>query len=648
MALDQKYFDDINIDVVKKKYYNANKVNAVLEDIREQALRLEEENRNLREQLESLSSRKEEIGDAILSAKTVSQQIISDACVQSEKLLNDSRLKAKQIIAAAQEKKEHLLAEAAERQEYCVRQAEKLYSGMRERQLESIEALDDDWQSFLCGLMDSEGSGPSEEELSAKVGAIARELARKQLDILVVDKECDLALGASGRNDGEVHPGIDLGRGSVKHKYIRRGNAMFDQVCRELDVPFSRVGQYVCFQHGWLRPAVWGYCMWRKYHDGIADTELISGKELLRREPNFNEKTRFAISNPDSGCVCPYGLTIAYAENAVQNGARIALNTAVLGMDVADGRITAVHTNRGTLHPALVINAAGVFAEDVARMADDRFFSIHPRRGTNSILDRKAGAFMHSIASVKGSDMVSKTHSKGGGILHTVHDNLLIGPDAVETYEKENTATYPESIAHVFEKQKITMPALTERDIITYFTGVRAPTFEEDFIIERGRHTHNLIHVAGIQSPGLTTAPAVAVDVADMAVRILARERPVAINPDFDPHRPGIPVLREMDDATRAAYIAKNPDYGVIVCRCEEISRGEILDALRSNVCVPTVDGVKKRVRPGMGRCQGGFCSPQVVRIIAEYLGVPLSAVRKSSADAPITFGPTKSGEVQA
>ena len=324
--------------------------------------------------------------------------------------------------------------------------------------------------------------------------SIARELTRQKLDILVVDKECDLALGASGRNDGEVHPGIDLGRGSVKHKYIRRGNAMYDQVCKELDVPFHRVGQYVCFQHGWLRPAVWGYCMWRKYHDGIADTELISGRELLRREPNFNEKTRFAISNPDSGCVCPYGLTIAYAENAVQNGARIALNTAVLGMDVADGRITAVHTNRGTLHPALVINAAGVFAEDVARMADDRFFSIHPRRGTNSILDRKAGAFMHSIASVKGNDMVSKTHSKGGGILHTVHDNLLIGPDAVETYEKENTATYPESIAHVFSKQKITMPALTERDIITYFTGVRAPTFEEDFIIERGRIAQQAMH----------------------------------------------------------------------------------------------------------------------------------------------------------
>ena len=189
--------------------------------------------------------------------------------------------------------------------------------------------------------------------------SIARELTRQKLDILVVDKECDLALGASGRNDGEVHPGIDLGRGSVKHKYIRRGNAMYDQVCKELNVPFSRVGQYVCFQHGWLRPAVWGYCMWRKYHDGIADTELISGRELLRREPNFNEKTRFAISNPDSGCVCPYGLTIAYAENAVQNGARIALNTAVLGMDVADGRITAVAAHIDAPEGCTVIDAGG-------------------------------------------------------------------------------------------------------------------------------------------------------------------------------------------------------------------------------------------------------------------------------------------------
>lgn len=471
--------------------------------------------------------------------------------------------------------------------------------------------------------------------------SIARELSKWNLDILLVEKEADLALQASGRNDGEVHPGIDLSKGSKKHYYIRKGNEMYETVCKELDVPFRRVGQYVCFNKGYLKPLVAIYCFIRKKHDGISDTKLISGAELKRREPNFAEEFKFAISNPSSGCVCPYGLTIAYAENAVQNGARVALNTAVLGMDVENGEIKSVTTNRGTLYPTLVINAAGVFAEDIAKMAGDRFFSIHPRRGTNSILDKKAGAFMHSIASIKELTR-SKTHSKGGGILHTVHDNLLIGPDAVETYEKENTETHRESIEAVFAKQKRTMPKLTERDIITYFTGVRAPTFEEDFIIENGRKTRNLIHCAGIQSPGLTTAPAVALDIEKMAVDFLKAKKTVEKNADYNPIRHGVPVLNEMDDEARAALIRKNPDYGVIICRCEEISKGEILDALNSPICVPTVDGIKKRIRPGMGRCQGGFCSPLVTQVIADFLGVPLSEVKKSSEDSVITFGRTK------
>lgn len=471
--------------------------------------------------------------------------------------------------------------------------------------------------------------------------SIARELSRWKLDILLVEKEADLALQASGRNDGEVHPGVDLSKGSKKHAYVRRGNAMYDQVCRELDVPFRRVGQYVCFEKACWKPLIALYCLIRRRRDGISDTRLISGAELQRREPRLAHNFAFAISNPSSGCVCPYGLTIAYAENAVHNGAQVSLNTAVLGMQVKDGAITSVATNRGTVYPTLVINAAGVFAEDVAAMAGDRFFSIHPRRGTNSILDKKAGAYMHTIASVR--DLKPQnTHSKGGGILHTVHDNLLVGPDAVETWEKENTETHRESIDRVFQKQVRTMPALAQKDIITYFTGVRAPTFEEDFIIEMGRKTRNILHCAGIQSPGLTTAPAVAVDVAQMAVQYLSAGKPVAQNERFDPIRHGVPVLREMDDASRSALIRRNPDYGVIVCRCEEISKGEILDALRSPICVPTLDGVKKRVRPGMGRCQGGFCSPLVTQIIADFLGVPLSEVRKSGADSAITFGPTK------
>ncbi len=464
--------------------------------------------------------------------------------------------------------------------------------------------------------------------------SIARELARYKLSILVLEKEADLALGASGRNDGEVHPGVDLSRGTLKHKYIRRANHMYGDVCRELDVPFMRTGQYACFtRKSWL-PFVWLYAQWRRIADGIEDTRIVSGDEIRKREPEISEDVAFAISNPSSGSVSPYNLVIGYAENAVDNGAKISLNTAVTGMKAENGEIKEVYTNRGTVYPGQVINCAGVYADVVAQMAQDRFFSIHPRRGTNSILDKKTGARFNTIASVVGARTPGHTHTKGGGILHTAHDNLLIGPDAVETPERENTATDPASIERVFAKQKITMPNLSERDIITYFTGVRAPTYEEDFIIEPGRKTKNIFHVAGIQSPGLTTAPAVAEDVAGYIAQKLCAEK----NDSFDPIRHAPPHLAVMDDEKRAQLIKENPDYGVIVCRCEEVSRGEILDALRSSVCVPTVDGVKKRVRPGMGRCQGGFCSPLVVQIIAEYLGVELTEVRKSSEQSPIIF----------
>lgn len=471
--------------------------------------------------------------------------------------------------------------------------------------------------------------------------SIARELSKWKLSILLVEKEADLALQASGRNDGEVHPGVDLSKGSKKHYYIRKGNEMYGQICKELDVPFERVGQYVCFDKAWMKGIIYLYALWRKKHDGISDTEIISGEELKRREPNLREDFKFAISNPSTGCVCPYGLTIAYAENAAMNGAEIFLNTAVTDMQVEGGEIKSVETNRGTVYPAIVINAAGVFSEDIAAMAQDRFFSIHPRSGTNSILDKKAGAFMHSVASTVSLNF-GKSHTKGGGTIHTVHHNLLLGPDAVETYEKENTETRKESIKTVFDKQKKTMPSVSERDIITYFTGVRAPTFEEDFIIEKGRKTKNIIHCAGIQSPGLTTAPAVALDIEKMAVEELKKIRAVEKNPDYSPIRKGVPVLNEMSDEERNELIKQNPDYGVIVCRCEEISKGEILDALRSPICVPTVDGIKKRIRPGMGRCQGGFCSPLVTQIIAEFLGVPLSEVKKSSETSVITYGKTK------
>ncbi|MGN1389070.1 MAG: NAD(P)/FAD-dependent oxidoreductase [Bulleidia sp.] len=472
--------------------------------------------------------------------------------------------------------------------------------------------------------------------------SIARELMRYQLSVLLADKEADVALHASGRNDGEVHPGVDLGKGSLKQKYVVRGNRMFDQICRELDVPFRRCGQYVGFLDRKLYPVLAAYAWQRKHICGVDDTRLISGEELRKAEPHLNPEFRFALYNPMAGSVCPYGLTIAYAENAVQNGAEISLNTAVTGMDVSNGVITAVHTNRGTVCPKIVINAAGVFAEEVARMAEDRFYSIHPRRGTNSIMDHKTAYLSEGIVSWK-TLKKDHSHTKGGGIVHTVSDNLLVGPDAVETYEKENFATNPESIDTVFQKQDITCPDLNRRDIITYFTGVRAATFEEDFIIEEGRKTHNLIHVAGIQSPGLTTAPAVAVDVSQMAVQMIEHAgMHVRKNESFNPERKGIPHMKDLPLKQRDEMIRENPDYGIIICRCEEVSKGEIIDAIHNPLGVATVDSVKKRVRPGMGRCQGGFCMPLVMKIIAEEKNIPLEEVKKSSSRAWIACGKTK------
>lgn len=479
--------------------------------------------------------------------------------------------------------------------------------------------------------------------------SIARELMRYQLNVLLVDKEADVALHASGRNDGEVHPGVDLARGTLKQKYVVRGNRMFDQVCRELDVPFQRCGQYVGFLDQKLYPILAAYAWQRKHICGVDDTRLVSREELKQAEPHLNPEFRFALCNPMAGSVCPYGLTIAYAENAVQNGAEISLNTAVTGMDVSNGRITAVHTNRGTVYPKIVINAAGVFAEEVARMAQDRFYSIHPRRGTNSIMDHKTAYLSEGIVSWK-SMKKEHTHSKGGGIVHTVSDNLLVGPDAVETYEKENFATNPESIDTVFQKQNTTCPDLNRREIITYFTGIRAATFEEDFIIEEGRKTHNLIHVAGIQSPGLTTAPAVAADVSHMAEQMLEHAgMNVRKNESFTPMRKGIPHMKDLPLKERDEMIRKNPDYGIIICRCEEVSKGEIIDAIHNPLGAVSVDSIKKRVRPGMGRCQGGFCLPLIMQIIAEEKHIPLEEVKKSGSRSWIACRKTKeSGQDEA
>jgi len=465
--------------------------------------------------------------------------------------------------------------------------------------------------------------------------AVARELTRYNIDVMLVEKEHDVALHASGRNNGIVHPaGLDLRRGQLKKKYNDEGNRMYPQICGELEVSFRYTGQYICFTDGWMKPsAIASLLYWKLMRVSAA---YVSRKKLAEREPHLNNKIKFALFFPSAGVVCPYGLTIAYAENAADNGAKICLDTAVIDIDVQDGRIESVMTNRGRIYPRLVINAAGVFTEEIARLAKDHFFSIHPQKGANVIFDKKAAFLVKTIASpfkaLETKASAKKTHSEGGGIVHTADGNLLAGSDSIETFERENFSTDRENVRAVLTKQRQSVSALCERDIITYFTGIRAASYEEDFIVSFGKFTKNIIHAAGIQSPGLTAAPAIAVDISKMAAKYLN----AGVYNNFNPKRKAIVRAAELPDIERNALIKNEQDYGVIICRCEEISRGEVLAALRRNVPCDTVDGVKRRVRPGMGRCQGSFCSPHVVEIIAAEKNIPVTKVRKMSYDSGI------------
>ena len=504
--------------------------------------------------------------------------------------------------------------------------------------------------------------------------AAARELSRYNLDVLVCEKGADVASGASKANGGVVHVGINFSASSQKHHYNLIGNQMYEELSRKMDVPFERKGQVMLCCKKWERIPVWFLAHFGE-KKGIPGTRYMKREELLKHEPNVPEFIDGGMYMPIGGITSPYEMTIALAENAAANGARFSLETRVESMEIehlagGNEHIVSVKTNRGTIYPKLVINAAGVHADEIAEMAGDRTFTIHPRRGTDIITDKKAGYMVKTsmakapfaVAPYEKEKMKGKAfatirllinafngsnHTKGVGVIHSVHGNMLIGPNAIETPDREDTATYRDEVDAIIRMQQHLAPGLEFRDIIAYFTGVRAPTYEEDFVVRKGIFTDNILEAAGIQSLGVTAAPAIAIDLAKWAVEYLEKTAPVEVKESFIEERKAPPRLRELSEEERDRLIKQNPDYGVIVCRCEEISKGEIVDALNSPLPVPTVDGIKRRLRPGMGRCQGGFCMPLVMDIIAEHEGVSLSDVRKAGSGSIISYGFTK-GETDA
>ena len=480
--------------------------------------------------------------------------------------------------------------------------------------------------------------------------AVARELTRLDVSVLLVEKCNDVACGASSRNDGCIHPGIDLKKGQQKLKYVLAGNKAYTALAEELGLQLKRWAQTFIFSTKWENAIIPPLYKLRAKQLGVEGVRHLTPKQLKEIEPNPPRWATGAMYMATAGMVSPYKTTIALIDNAIENGAKVSLNTYVKGMKVENGKIVSVDTNRGTIYPKVVVNCAGIYSDVIADMAGDRTFTIHPRKGTDIILDKKrVGYALSSYArsyfaplppEARPDNKEQVGHTKGGGVMRTVDGNILVGPDAHEVPSREDYSTSMQDIDNIIKKQKLAQPMLNKGDIITYFSGTRAATYEEDFVVRRGIFTSNIYEAAGIQSPGITAAPAIACDIRDWVKQDLGAKD----NKSFNPVYKHTPRLADQPDSVREEYIERNSDYGEIICRCEEVSKGEIIDALNSPLKVATIDGIKRRVRPGMGRCQGGFCSPLVAKIIAEHEGIEIEDVLKGDEGSVIVYGNTKGG----
>lgn len=451
------------------------------------------------------------------------------------------------------------------------------------------------------------------------IGAsIAREAAKYALNICVLEKESDVASGSSKANSGIVHAGHDAKPGTNKAKFNIAGQKMFEELSTTLKFPFRRCGSLViAFDKQDL--AALQALKARGEANGLTNLAIIDQKRLRELEPHINESVFAALHVPSGGIVCPYEMTIALAENAAENGVEFRLGCTVTNVQKKDDCFL-VSTNQGVLHSKIVINAAGLYADAINNMISARKLTIIPRKGEYCLLDKTEGTLVnHTIFQLPSN--------KGKGILvtPTVDGNLLCGPTSVDIEDKINVATTREGLREVLEKAGLDLDAMPVGKIITAFTGLRAHSTENDFIIGEAPDVPGFINSAGIESPGLTSAPAIGVAVAELAAQLLCAKP----NADFKAEREALPHIRHMTDAERDELIRQNPDYGKIICRCETVSKGEIVDALRSPLGVNTLDGIKRRTRAGMGRCQSGFCNMRLLDIVSEVCGISMTEVTK-------------------
>lgn len=462
--------------------------------------------------------------------------------------------------------------------------------------------------------------------------ASARELSRCAARVCVLEKEEDVCCGTSKANSAIVHAGYDAAPGSLMAKLNVRGNALMGDLTKDLDIPFRRIGSLVVCLSEEDMPGLQALYD-RGQANGVPDLRIIYHDELLQMEPNLSEEAYAALYAPTAGIVCPFGLNIALAENAAMNGVEFHFDTEVQSLERRQGGGWILHTSQGSYETRLVVNAAGVYADSLHNMISSGKIHITPRRGDYCLLDKTTGSHVnHTIFPLPGK------YGKGILVSPTVHGNLLLGPTAIDVADPEATNTTADGLAQVLENAGRYVKEIPYKNVITSFAGLRAHEDGHEFIIGEVPGAENFIDCAGIESPGLTSSPAIG----EMVAEIVRAKLELSEKEHFISRRKGIMNPTQLPDGERQEWIRRHPAYGHIVCRCEHISEGEILDAIHRPLGARSLDGVKRRVRAGMGRCQGGFCSPRVMELLSRELDIPLEQITKRGGASTLLCGQNK------
>ncbi|MDR1017705.1 MAG: NAD(P)/FAD-dependent oxidoreductase [Lachnospiraceae bacterium] len=461
--------------------------------------------------------------------------------------------------------------------------------------------------------------------------AIARELSRYKVNVLVLEKNEDVCSGTSKANSGIVHAGHDATPGSLMAKLNVEGSQMMEELSKELDFAYERNGSMIlCFDKKDFNKLQDLYDNGIK--NGVKNMEIIYKDEIKKLEPNLTDNVYAALYSKDGGIVDPFGLNIAMAENAATNGVKFEFNAPVVKIEKGNG-YWAIDTDKEIIKTKCIVNAAGVFADTIHNMVSKDKMEIIPRKGEYYLLDKSIGKFTNATIF-----QLPTAYGKGILITPTAHGNMLIGPTANDIPDKEGTNTTREGLDEVALKSMVSSEIVPLRKVITSFAGLRAHLKSHDFVIEEVEGCDGFFDAAGIESPGLTSSPAIGKMVGEMIQKKLHLEE----NPEFDGKRKDILNPKNLTEEEYEELIKEKPAYGHVICRCERVTEGEILDAIHRPLGAKSLDGIKRRTRAGSGRCQAGFCSPRVMEILSRELNIDQSEITKSGGDSKIIFGTDK------